>query len=75
MGAKEIILAVNNTMKDKYNIVGMIDDNKNKLNKSILGVKVLGTGTLTKKLTVQVNAFSASAKEKIESLGGKAEVI
>lgn len=28
MGAKEIILAVNNTMKDKYNIVGMIDDNK-----------------------------------------------
>ena len=33
MGAKEIILAVNNTMKDKYNIVGMIDDNKNKLNK------------------------------------------
>lgn len=43
MGAKEIILAVNNTMKDKYNIVGMIDDNKNKLNKSILGVKVLGT--------------------------------
>ncbi len=39
------------------------------------GVKVLGTGTLTKKLTVQVNAFSASAKEKIESLGGKAEVI
>ena len=43
MGAKEIILDVNNTMKDKYNIVGMIDDNKNKLNKSILGVKVLGT--------------------------------
>ena len=43
MRAKEILLAVNNTMKDKYNIVGMIDDNKNKLNKSILGVKVLGT--------------------------------
>ena len=38
MGAKEIILAVNNTMKDKYTIVGMVDDNKNKLNKSILGV-------------------------------------
>lgn len=39
------------------------------------GVKILGKGELTKKLTVQVNAFSASAKEKIESLGGKAEVI
>ena len=39
------------------------------------GVKVLGNGDLTKKLTVQVNAFSASAKEKIEALGGKAEVI
>ena len=39
------------------------------------GVKVLGNGELSKKLTVQVNAFSASAKEKIESLGGKAEVV
>jgi len=39
------------------------------------GVKVLGTGTLTKKLDVTVNAFSASAKAKIEELGGKAEVI
>ena len=39
------------------------------------GVKILGSGELTKKLTVQANAFSATAKEKIESLGGKAEVI
>ena len=39
------------------------------------GVKILGNGELTKKLTVQANAFSATAKEKIESLGGKAEVI
>ena len=39
------------------------------------GVKILGNGALTKKLTVQANAFSASAKEKIEALGGKAEVI
>ena len=39
------------------------------------GVKILGNGELTKKLTVQVNAFSAGAKEKIEALGGKAEVI
>jgi len=39
------------------------------------GVKVLGGGDLTKLLTVQVNRFTASAKEKIEALGGKAEVI
>ena len=39
------------------------------------GVKILGNGELTKKLNVQANAFSASAKEKIEALGGKAEVI
>lgn len=39
------------------------------------GVKILGKGELTKKLTVKVNAFSASAKEKIEAAGGKAEVM
>ena len=39
------------------------------------GVKVLGNGELTKKLHVKVNAFSASAKEKIEAAGGTAEVI
>lgn len=39
------------------------------------GVKILGDGELTKKLTVQVNAFSAKAAETIEALGGKAEVI
>jgi large subunit ribosomal protein L15 len=39
------------------------------------GVKILGNGELTKKLTVQANAFSASAVEKIEAMGGKAEVI
>ena len=39
------------------------------------GVKVLGNGELTKKLNVKVDAFSASAKEKIEALGGTAEVM
>ena len=39
------------------------------------GVKILGNGELTKKLTVKVNAYSASAEEKIKSLGGIAEVI
>ena len=38
-------------------------------------MKILGNGELTKKLTVKANAFSASAKAKIEALGGKAEVI
>lgn len=44
---------------------------KNQLN----GVKILGNGTLEKKLTVQANQFSKKAKEAIEKLGGKAEVI
>ena len=39
------------------------------------GVKILGNGTLTKKLVVKANGFSASAAAKIEELGGKAEVI
>ena len=43
--------------------------------KALDGVKVLGNGELSKKLTVNVTAFSASAKEKIEKAGGKAEVI
>ncbi len=38
------------------------------------GVKVIGNGELTKKLTVKVDAFSAGAKEKIEALGGTAEI-
>jgi len=39
------------------------------------GVKILGNGEITKKLNVKVDAFSASAKEKIEAVGGTAEVI
>lgn len=39
------------------------------------GVKILGHGELTKKLEVKVNAFSASATEKIQALGGNAEVV
>ena len=38
------------------------------------GLKILGNGELTKKLTVKANRFTASAKEKIEAVGGKAEV-
>ena len=43
--------------------------------KELNGLKVLGNGNITKKLTVQATVFSASAKEKIEAAGGKAEVI
>ena len=39
------------------------------------GIKILGNGTLEKKLTVKVAAYSASAKQKIEAAGGKAEVV
>jgi large subunit ribosomal protein L15 len=45
------------------------------LSKCEYGVKILGVGELTKKLTVRANAFSATAKEKIEAAGGKAEVV
>lgn len=45
------------------------------LKKTLDGVKILGQGELTKKLTIQVKAFSESAKQKIEAAGGKAEVI
>ena len=49
----------------QYGIIKNVED----------GVKILGNGELTKKLTVQATKFSASAKEKIEAAGGKAEVI
>ena len=45
------------------------------LKKQLAGVKVLGNGDLTKKLTVKASKFSKSAIEKIEAIGGKAEVI
>ena len=45
------------------------------IRKELDGLKVLGNGEITKKLTVKAKIFSASAKEKIEAAGGKAEVI
>ena len=45
------------------------------LSKCEYGVKILGNGEISKKLTVKASAFSQSAKEKIETAGGKAEVI
>jgi large subunit ribosomal protein L15 len=45
------------------------------ISKCEYGIKILGNGNLTKKLTVKASAFSESAKEKIEKAGGKAEVM
>ena len=45
------------------------------IRKTLDGVKVLGCGEIKKKLTVKASVFSASAKEKIEAAGGKAEVV
>ena len=45
------------------------------LSKCVYGVKILGNGEITKNITVKANAFSESAKQKIEAAGGKAEVV
>jgi large subunit ribosomal protein L15 len=45
------------------------------INKCKYGVKILGNGTLKKKLTVKASAFSETAKRKIEEAGGKTEVV
>ena len=71
--------AINVSTLEKFED-GAVVDAKALLEKGILskceyGVKILGNGSISKKLTVQASAFSASAKEKIEAVGGKAEVI
>ena len=71
--------AINVSVLDKF-ADGAVVDAKALLEKGILskceyGVKILGNGSITKKLTVQASAFSASAKEKIEAAGGKVEVV
>ena len=80
----------NNIFATEYAIVNVSDLNafedgavinaevlleKRIIRKALDGVKVLGRGELTKKVTVQATAFSTSAKEKIESVGGKCEVV
>ena len=71
--------AINVSVLDKFED-GAVVDAKALLEKGILskceyGVKILGNGSLTKKLTVQASSFSASAKEKREDAGGKVEVV
>ena len=80
----------NNIFATKYSTVNVADLNKfddgavvdlealmaaGLVRKELDGVKVLGNGELTKKLTVKAAAFSASAKEKIEKAGGVAETL
>lgn len=48
---------------------------KGLIKKALDGVKVLGNGDISKNLTIQANAFSEAAKQKIEAVGGKAEVV
>ena len=71
--------AVNVSALEVFEDGAVVDANvllaKGILSKCQYGVKILGNGELTKKLTVKAAAFSASAKEKIEAVGGKAEVV
>ena len=73
------IVAINVSALEKFengavvNVESLLDNGV--ISKAADGVKILGNGELTKKLTVQVNAYSESAKAKIEAAGGTAEVI
>ena len=78
INTKEII-AINVSALEKFDNDAVVDVEA-LINAGVIknpkdGVKVLGNGELTKKLTVKVNAVSASAKAKIEALGGTVEVI
>ena len=76
----KVITGINvSVLEDRYN-AGDEVTLESLLEKGIVrklndGVKILGNGELTKKLSVKVNAFSQSAKEKIEACGGTCEVI
>ncbi len=76
--SKEIV-AINLNVLEVFDNGAMVDVDA-LMEKGIIknprdGVKILGNGELTKKLDVKVNAYSASAKEKIEALGGTTEVM
>ncbi len=77
--AKEIAIVNLSALEEKFEDGAVVDVealiNAGLVKKQLDGVKVLGNGEISKKLTVKVNAFSESAKAKIEAAGGKAEVI
>ena len=77
--AQEIVAINVSVLNDKFED-GAVIDVDTMIERGIVknpkdGVKILGNGEVTKKLTVKANAFSASAKEKIEAAGGSAEVM
>ena len=78
-GSKTVYAIVNldalNAYKDGDVVNATSLREKNLIKKDLDGVKILGKGKLTKKLTVEANAFSASAKEAIVKAGGEAKVI
>ena len=74
------IVAINISVLDHYYEDGDTVVSEDLIERGIIkdtydGLKILGNGEISKKLTVKANAFSASAKEKIEAAGGKAEVL
>lgn len=77
--AKEIAAANVSALDKAFEDGAVVDVNalieKGLVKKALDGVKILGNGEISKKLTVKVNAYSDSAKQKIEAAGGKAEVI
>ena len=77
--AKDIVSVNVGTLEKKFENGAIVDIDAlveaGVLKNSFDGVKILSNGTLTKSLTVKATAFSATAKEKIEAVGGKAEVI
>ena len=64
-----------NKLEDGTEVTAEVLKENGIISKTLDGVKILGRGELTKKLTVKVAKMSASAKEKIEKAGGKAEVM
>lgn len=76
---KEIIALNVKDLEKKFDNGAVVDTDALRaaglVKNSFDGVKILGNGELTKKLTVKANAFSESAKQKIEAAGGIAEVI
>ena len=66
---------LNKYFKDNEVVTPEVLKEKGIIKKQLAGVKVLGSGELTHKLTVKANRFSSSAVTKIENAGGKAEVI
>ena len=76
---KKVYATINVEQLDKYEDGAVISletlINDGVVRKELNGLKVLGNGNITKKLTVQATVFSATAKEKIEAVGGKTEVV